>query len=83
MNGNMKWLITILSGVVVLIVAGWLITTSAEVKSTSTDVAVLKMQLTQIKCDMVEIKDGVKGIIVEVRDIRTDQVRRERKENSR
>jgi hypothetical protein len=74
MNGNFKWLLSILSGVVIVIVAGWLITTSAEVKATSTDVAVLKTQLTQIKCDILEIKDGVK-------DIRTDQIRRELKEN--
>lgn len=74
MNGNFKWLLSILGGIVVVIVAGWLLSTSAEVKATSTDVAVLKTQITQMKCDVQEIKDGVK-------EIRSGQIRRELKEN--
>jgi hypothetical protein len=83
MNGNFKWLLSILSGVVIVIVAGWLITTSAEVKSTSTDVAVIKAEMKQFRCDISEIKEGVRGIGSEVRDIRSDQLRRERKENNK
>jgi hypothetical protein len=74
MNGNIKWLFTILGGVIVVLITGWLMTTSAEVKSTSTDVAVLKMQFSQVKCDIQEIKDMVK-------DVRSDQVRREQRES--
>ena len=73
MNGSAKWLYSIVSGIVIIIIAGWLMTTSAEVKTTSTNVAVLQSQYTQIKCDMAEIKDLVK-------DIRLDQLRRERKD---
>jgi preprotein translocase subunit SecF len=76
MNGNMKWLFSILSGIMVIIVAGWLLTTSSEVKATSTDVAVLKTQYAQIKCDITEVKELV-------REIRSDQVRREQKENGK
>jgi Tfp pilus assembly protein PilN len=76
MNSGLKWLYTILGGVFVVLITGWLLTTSAEVKSTSTNVAVLQTQFTQVKCDMQEIKDLVK-------EIRFDQLRRERKENGR
>lgn len=69
MNGNLKWLFSLIGGMIVIIVTGWLITTSAEMKANSTDVAVLKSQFTQLKCDVLEIKDVVK-------DIRSDQIRR-------
>ena len=76
MNIGLKWLYTILGGVFVVLITGWLLTTSAEVKSTSTNVAVLQTQFAQVKCDMQEIKDLVK-------EIRNDQVRRERRENGK
>jgi Tfp pilus assembly protein PilN len=76
MNSGLKWLYTILGGVFVVLITGWLLTTSAEVKTTSTNVAVLQTQFAQVKCDMQEIKDIV-------REIRGDQVRRERRENGR
>ena len=74
MNGNAKWVFTIVAGVIILIVAGWLINTSAEVKITSTEVAVLKSQFLQIKDDMSEIK-------VVMKDIRNDQIRRQKSED--
>jgi hypothetical protein len=69
MNSGLKWLFTIIGGVFVVLITGWLLTTSAEVKSTSTNVAVLQTQFTQVK-DLVK-------------EIRFDQLRRERKENGR
>lgn len=76
MNGTLKWIMSILSGIAVIVVAGWLITTSAEVKATSTSVAVLQAQYSQIKCDLTEVKDLVK-------EIRSDQVRRDMREKNR
>ena len=76
MNGNVRWLFGIIGGVLVILITGWLLTTSAEVKITSTNVAVLQAQYAQIKCDLTEVKDLVK-------DIRSDQVRREQREMRR
>ena len=76
MNSGLKWLYTILGGVFVVLITGWLLTTSAEVKATSTHVAVLQTQFAHVTCDVQEIKDLVK-------EIRNDQVRRERRENGK
>ncbi len=76
MNGTFKWIMSIISGVAIIVLAGWLITTSAEVKATSTSVAVLQAQYSQIKCDLTEVKDLVK-------EIRSDQVRMDLREKNK
>lgn len=73
MNGNVKWLFGIIAGVLIVVVAGWLLTTSAKLEANCTDVAVLKSQFAQVKDDISEVK----GLVTE---IRRDQIRRELRE---
>ena len=69
MNGQLKWILSVAAALVVM----WLGWTSQTTMTHSTAIAVLQSQFTEIRSNMIEIKDMVK-------DIRQDQQRRELKE---
>ena len=69
MNGQLKWILSVAAALVVM----WLGWTSQMTMTHSTAIAVLQSQFTEIRSNMIEIKDMVK-------DIRQDQQRRELKE---
>ena len=69
MNGQMKIVISVVSGLIVL----WLAWTSQTTMTNCTDIAVLQSRFVEIRENIVEIKEVVK-------DIRHDQQRLERKE---
>ena len=65
-SGPFKMILTIIASLVVI----WLAWTSTATMTNSTDIAVLKSQFTEIRANIIDIKDLVK-------EIRFDQQRRE------
>ncbi|GEM_PF-2984581 len=70
MNGNLKWIMGIIGTVIAGLCLVWLGWTSTATMTNSTDIAVLKSQFTEIRSNIIDIKDTV-------REIRADQRRRE------
>lgn len=70
MNGNLKWIMGIIGTVIAGVMMVWLGWTSTTTMNNCTDIAVLKSQFTEIRSNIIDIKDMVK-------DIRADQRRRE------
>ncbi len=70
MNGNLKWIMGIIGTVIAGLCLVWLGWTSTATMANSTDIAVLKSQFTEIRSNIIDIKDTV-------REIRADQRRRE------
>jgi len=70
MSGNLKWIMGIIGTVIAGLCLVWLGWTSTATMSNSTDIAVLKSQFTEIRSNIIDIKDTV-------REIRADQRRRE------
>ena len=74
MNGNLnhaaKWIMGIIGTVIAGVMMVWLGWTSTATMANSTDIAVLKSQFTEIRSNIIDIKDTV-------REIRADQRRRE------
>lgn len=69
MNGQLKYVM----GIVATLIVMWLAWTSQSTMTNSMDIAVLQSRFTEIRANIVEIKDTVK-------EIREDQRGRERKE---
>ena len=70
MNGNLKWIMGTIGTVIAGLIIIWLGWTSTATMANSTDIAVLKSQFTEIRSNIIDIKDTV-------REIRADQRRRE------
>jgi len=60
MNGNLKWIMGIIGTVIAGLCLVWLGWTSTATMANSTDIAVLKSQFTEIRSNIIDIKDTVR-----------------------
>jgi hypothetical protein len=75
-NGEINSFKRVLSGVIIVLITGWLGWVSICAVAADRRIAVVESTMTFIQGDIKEVKDLV-------REIRQDQVRREQKENGK
>jgi hypothetical protein len=82
-NGEINSFKRVLSGVIIVLITGWLGWISICAIAADREVAVIKSTIIYIQNDVKESKTDIKSIFELVTDIRQDQVRREQKENGK